>query len=284
MAMGRLQVAFIEARLGDLPKNNTGAVQRMLYRARTGVRLGASALPDGEEAWALFLAWKELGPLLAYAPEDEASSVCHAGPAPGLVLEYPIARRPTGRGGQRAYRLHCFNAACQSNYLFYLEEDVTLGVANAARLGVVLGAVCDDVVESLNAILKQAYNDHTACGRGRVPGATALQREGEVVLPARQWWFLKFDLPLQYHGGPHTAPCTMAKHMATQSPPPSFFSSRSLALVSPPHGPRNVEVPLGGHVESPRRPPGILVVLVVAFWAFWINFCRLILTPATFTM
>ena len=30
MAMGRLQAAFIEARLGDLPKDNAVAVQRVL--------------------------------------------------------------------------------------------------------------------------------------------------------------------------------------------------------------------------------------------------------------
>ena len=71
MAMGRLQVAFIEARLGHLPKNNTVAVQRVFYRARTGVRLGASASPDREGARALVLTWEELGRLLAYAPEDD---------------------------------------------------------------------------------------------------------------------------------------------------------------------------------------------------------------------
>ena len=82
----------------------------------------------------------------------------------------------------RAYRLHCCNTACQLNDLFYLEEDVTLAVANAAELGVGLDAVCDDVVESLNAILKWAYDDHTARGEGGMPWAVALQREGEVVL------------------------------------------------------------------------------------------------------
>ena len=41
---------------------------------------------------------------------------------------------------------------------------MTLVVTNAALLGVGLGAVCADVVESLNAILKWAYNDHTARG------------------------------------------------------------------------------------------------------------------------
>ena len=70
MAIGRLQVAFIETRLVDLPKENTDAVQRALYRARMGVKLGATGAPDGEEARALFLAWEELGPLLDYVPED----------------------------------------------------------------------------------------------------------------------------------------------------------------------------------------------------------------------
>ena len=89
-----------------------------------------------------------------------------------------------------AFRLRCSKAACQSNYLFYLEEDLTLAVANAPRLGVGLGRVCADVVESLSAILKRAYNDHTARA-GIMPGATALKREAEVVLQAREWWFFQ---------------------------------------------------------------------------------------------
>ena len=70
MAMGRLQVAFIEAPLEALPEDTTEAAQRILYRASTGIKLGSAAAPDGEEARELFLAWEELGPLLAYAPED----------------------------------------------------------------------------------------------------------------------------------------------------------------------------------------------------------------------
>ena len=62
MAMGRLQVAFIEARLGDFSKDNAAAVQRVLYRARKGVGLRSSASRDGEEAWALLLAREEIGP------------------------------------------------------------------------------------------------------------------------------------------------------------------------------------------------------------------------------
>ena len=56
MAIRRLQVAFVEARLESLPKENAEAVQRLLYRAHTGVALGATAARDGEEAKALFLA------------------------------------------------------------------------------------------------------------------------------------------------------------------------------------------------------------------------------------
>ena len=44
-----------------LPKENAEAMQRLLYQARTGVKLGSSAAPDGEEARALFLAWEEMG-------------------------------------------------------------------------------------------------------------------------------------------------------------------------------------------------------------------------------
>ena len=79
----------------------------------------------------------------------------------------------------RAYCLHCCKAACQSNYLFYLEVDVTLVVANAARLGVGLGAVCADVVESLAAILKRAYNDtRPGPGGGGIAGGYGIRTGG----------------------------------------------------------------------------------------------------------
>ena len=69
-----------------------------------------------------------------------------------------------------------------------------------------------------------------------MPGATQLEREGEVVSQVWEWWFLKFDLPLRNYGTPHTAPCTMAKLMPTHSPPPSTLVSPPLALFSSCHG------------------------------------------------
>ena len=163
MAMGLLQVAFVETRLVDLPKENADAMQRVLYRARTGVKLGVTGAPDGEEARALFLPWEELGPLLDYVPEDGEWQAVVA--MRDLLRELYKDKPPRGdlRAAEvvRAYGAHCCKEACQSNYLLYLEEDVTEAVANACRLGVGLGAVCVDVVESLNTILKRAYNDHS---------------------------------------------------------------------------------------------------------------------------
>ena len=279
MAIGRLQVAFIETRLVDLPKENVNAVQRVLYQARTGVKLGASAAPDGEEARALFLAWEELGPFLDYIPEDGEWQAVVA--MRDLLRELYTDKPPRGdlRAAEvaRGYRAHGCKEACQSNYLLYLEEEVTEAVANARRLGVGLGAVCTDVVESLNTILKRAYNDHPGRGGG-VPGATQLEREGEVVLQVWECWFLNFDLPWRNYGTPHTAPCTMGKLMATHSPPPSTLASPPPALFSPCHGRVGNAKDVVRHVRSQQSGPGVFCLCTLAcvfrliFAASWLIF------------
>ena len=139
------------------------AVQRVLYRLRTGVKWGASAAPDEGEAWALFLA---LGGNCA--PEDGKwqAAVAMQDLVRGLYSETPPRSDLRVAEVARAYHLYCCEATCQSNYPVYLEQDVTTAVTNTARLGVRLGTVCAHVIESLNAILKCAYNDHTARGRG----------------------------------------------------------------------------------------------------------------------
>ena len=132
MAIGRLQVVFIEIRLVDLPKENADTVQRVLYRARTGVKLGATGAPDGYEARALFLAWEELGPLLDYVPEDGEWQAVVA--MRDLLCELYLDKPPRGdlRAAEvaRTYRAHCCKDACQSNYLLYLEEKFDLPLRN----------------------------------------------------------------------------------------------------------------------------------------------------------
>ena len=116
----------------------------------------------------LFLAWQEIRLLFAYAPED---AEWQAVVATRDLLRYLYLYTPPRadlRAAEvvRAYCLHRCKAACQLSHLFYLEEDVTWALANVAALGVGWGTVCADVVESLHAIVKWAYNDHTACGGG----------------------------------------------------------------------------------------------------------------------
>ena len=89
MAIGRLQAALVEARLESLPKESAERVQRLLYRARTGVKLGVTAAPDGEEARVLFFAWEEMGPLLAYAPEAPEWQVVTIAPHPCYFPFHP---------------------------------------------------------------------------------------------------------------------------------------------------------------------------------------------------
>ena len=99
----------------DPPKENVIAVQRVLYQARTGVKLGAWAAPDGEETRALFLTWKEPSPLLDYVPEDGEWQAVVA--MRDLLRELYTDKPPRGdlRAAEvaRAYRAHRCKEACQ---------------------------------------------------------------------------------------------------------------------------------------------------------------------------
>ena len=87
------------------------------------------------------------------------------------------------------YHPHYGKAVSQSNCFLHVEEDVTAAVANAAHVGVGYGALCMDVVESLNAIWKRAYSDYMARGGGNAGGNIArpggrggVANLGEVIL------------------------------------------------------------------------------------------------------
>ena len=237
----------------------------------------------------MFLAWEELGPLLDYVPEDGEWQAVVA--MRDLLRELYTDKPPRGDLVEtkvtRTYRAHCCKEACQSNYLLYLEEEVTEAVANARRLGIGLGAVCADVVESLNAILKRAYNDHSGRGGGGMPGATELEREVEVVSQVWEWWFLKVDLPLRTYGTLHTAPCTMAKLMATRSPPPCTLASLPPALFSPCHGRLGNAKDDGRHVQIQQCSLGVSCLCTICLCVpinicdELLNFSRLILIVAS---
>ena len=249
MAIGRLQVAFIKTRLVDLPKENTDAVQRVLYWARTGVKLGASMAPDGEEARALFLAWEELGPLLDYVPEDgewqaawpcvTSSGSCTRTSRPAGTYVRPRCHTPTVHivARRRANQTTSSIWRRMSPRPWPMHAAWGLGWVPCARM--LLRA-------STPSLSAHAVTARAARGGGGMPGATQLEREGEVV-----------DLPLRNYGTPHTAPCTMAKLMANRSPPPSTLASPPPALFSPCHGRLGNAKDVGRRVQSQQCSPGV---------------------------
>ena len=88
-----------------------------------------------------------------------------------------------------------------------------------------------------------------------------------------EWWFLKFDLPLRNYSTPHTVPCTMAKLMATRSPPPSTLASPPPALFLPCHSRvRNAKKKCCSTCWQPTIEPSC-VLLMHACLCVPINIC-----------
>ena len=103
----------------------------------------------------MFLTWEEVRPLLAYAPEDREwqAMVAMRDLLGDLYLKTPPRTDLRAADIARAYRLHCYMAACHSNYHCYLKEEVTMAVVDAAELAVGLDLVCVDVIDGLNDVI-----------------------------------------------------------------------------------------------------------------------------------
>ena len=104
-------------------------------------------------------------------------------------------------------------------------------------------------------------------GPGGMQGAMAFEREAEVVLQTWEWWFSKFDLLLQHHAAPHMAPCT------------GHPKSPALLLLDPSPSSRFCYL-----MDQDKLKALLFAFCVRQFRAISINFCRLILTPATFNI
>ena len=131
------------------------------------------------------------------------------------------------------------------------------------RLGVPFGAVCADVVESLNAILKGAYDDNSG-GGGGMPVATQPELEADIFLQVLDSKLLKFDLRLCKYGTPHTAQCTVGKLVATRIPPPSPLAFPAQALFPPCHGRVGNAKDVVSHVGSQHWSRGVLCLRTLA--------------------
>ena len=175
-------MAFPKAQVGIHPPKVAGEVQKILYRDRCSVRLGAHNAPKGEEAHNLFWAWEHIAPLLRYV-EQAPTWQAIVGMRTLLRTLYspiPVVPCPSCQRVAAAFREHgCVELG--SHYLWFLEEDcdTMLGSADACGGGGGLAAVSGEVVESTNYILKKGYNGHSSRGGGA--GKSAVAREAMVV-------------------------------------------------------------------------------------------------------
>ena len=128
--------------MGNHPPQVVGEVQKILYRNRCGVRLGAHNAPDGEEAHNLFWAWEQIAPLLAYVEEDPTWQAVVALRTLLRTLYSPIlvVPRPSCRLVAAAFREHC-SGESGSHYLWFLEEGCDAMLESADACGVGLAAV-----------------------------------------------------------------------------------------------------------------------------------------------
>ena len=201
-----------------------------------------------------------------------------------LYTDTPHHHVPGGRGGGAEVP----RALLQGNLRVQLPPLPGAGWdAGAGECGGIGDGAGADVVESLNAILKKVYNDHTRPGVGGAGGKQSRKR-GHVVLQAWEWCFLEFDLPLRTHGTPHAALLNMANLMATHSPPPLALPHSPPALVPPINGAQQH----GGLLaQGPHRHDGgvqrtlcLLCLFALFLWLFNVSgvyFDVLCLTLAT---
>ena len=127
---------FLEAQLGNDPPEVAGEVQKILYRNRCGMRLGAHNAPDGEEGDNLFWAWEHIAPVLAYVEEDptwqavvELRTLLRT-----LYSPIPVVPSPSCRPVAAVFREHCCGE-WGSHYLLLLEEDCDAMLESADSCG-----------------------------------------------------------------------------------------------------------------------------------------------------
>lgn len=221
MAMGRLQAQFLHEHAQMAGKGTAQLVQNVLDAARTGIRLGSSMSPDGEETARLFAAWEDMGVLLGFGPETPTSRavVDMRNLLRTLYRTYATdGPLPDCTRIARAYRDLCaFDRG--SHYLLFLEKDCTPLLEALRAEGYGLAMFCSDIVESLNRLLKRAFNDHSARGGGQGGWEDAMRQ-------CLQWLFLYFEICLHEGHGFRRHQCRSAEALEggralTPAPPPS---------------------------------------------------------------
>ena len=238
MAMGRLQMTNIERlaaeRLAGGDEVSRAAIQAVLHEHRTGCRLGKGCSPDGEETSRLFAAWPDVALLLSVGPEEPLyrAVMGMAKLLKDLYHTYQVGTRPQCRAAAAAFREHSAPRSA-SHYILFLEEDADRVLDDIWPFG--LAMFSNDIVESLNRFLKQAFNEHSARGGGRQTATgtasygrsqASIDSDADALRQVLQWVSLYLHIHLHQHDVVPHVPCVpRAALETTPSAPPPFLSS-----------------------------------------------------------
>ena len=113
-----------------------------------------------------------------------------------LYCTYQRGPPPHCRGPSR-FREHVAPKS-GSHYLLFLEEECEDVSAPLQPHGMAM--ISQDIVDSVNRVVKLGYNDHSDRRGGCVEHPTLCK--ARVVAQVWEWWFMQFDLPLHTRAVP----------------------------------------------------------------------------------
>ena len=199
MAVGKYLSVWIRKRSRLLKPAQRTKLATLLRRAKAGVVLVGKGAPHVEESLNLLAHWEEIAKLLQAGPHPKKAVADMY-----MLLQNLYSTR------YNAKALRCKLIAqknrlailptVRSNYLAWLEKYARRVLKGIEPWG--LAIISGDVVESMNAILKDIFLTATPRGGG---GGTSTERDARLLLQAMCRAFLHKELP-QWVGRAHKAP------------------------------------------------------------------------------
>ena len=199
MAVGKYLSVWIRKRSRLLKPARRKKLAALLRRAKTGVVLAGKGAPDGEESRNLLAHWEWIAILLQPGPDTKKAVADMYMLLQNLYSTRYNAKALKCKRIAKKFRKAILPTVC-SYYFLWLEKHARPVLKGIAPWG--LAMFCGDVVESMNAILKDIFLTATARGGG---GGTSTERDARLLLQAMRRALLHKELP-RLVGRAHKAP------------------------------------------------------------------------------
>ena len=207
MMRGKLILSFTRGVALDLPNDRVRLLKRTFKAANIRWRgLHKESAPDGQDVQRLLCAWDTVAHVLSIhrSAADEAvrqlgevpREPYHSGPpVDGLEDRVELAARN--------FQLHCVPHS-KSSYLYILIHDMKTIISECGNLGVGVARFSNDLTETMNAMMKGIYLQHSSRGGGSATeyGLGEAFSLRQTILHV----FLLKHAHLEAHGVPR--PCT----------------------------------------------------------------------------